>query len=343
MSSSRTERQGEVGNLRNQSKEELQELLLRQEKILSNKRLLQTLPDKGQKIRDFAEKVRLAVEQHSEEERRQSLVSAAKAEFLSKYQQPFTSQQCAVSTAPAPSHQVGNSEDAVGGAEQERETSPASANLQENTLLGNQQVQVVSSATSVETMETTVAGAFLNSDESELVDALDRVTLSQTKTSESKHQLNNRPRDKPPKPNYISVLEKAEMSSAPRKQRFKPNQLPHRNDVSPSDSLSQSSGSASPLSAQARREQDKKHLDDITAARMPPLHYDPAKLLSLEESAILLREQTKKQQELQAKLAAQKLSEGLKISMGSYTPDGGPMAAFREVCDEGDQLSSEED
>ncbi|GLD47513.1 protein GRINL1A isoform X4 [Lates japonicus] len=38
--------------------------------------------------------------------------------------------------------------------------------------------------------------------------------------------------------------------------------------------------------------------------------------------------------ELQAKLAAQKLSEGLKISMGSYTPDGGPMAAYREVHDE---------
>ncbi|XP_072236635.1 protein GRINL1A [Leuresthes tenuis] len=348
MSSSRTERQGQVGDLRNQSKEELQELLLRQEKILSNKRLLQTLPDKGQKIRDFAEKVRLAVEQHSEEERRQSLVSAAKAEFQSKYQQAFASQQCTISTALAPSRQDRNSEDAAGGAVQERETSAVSANLQQNTSLGNQQDQFVSSATSVEPME-----AFLNSDETEegeLVEALDRVTLSQTRTGESKQQLNNRPIDKyflqqqpPKKPHYVSVLEKTEASSAPRKQKFKPNQLPHRNDVSPSDSLSQSSGSASPLSAQARREQDKKHLDDITAARLPPLHHDPAKLLCLEESAVLLREQTKKQQELQAKLAAQKLSEGLKISMGSYTPDGGPMAAYREVCDEGDQLSSEED
>lgn len=46
---------------------------------------------------------------------------------------------------------------------------------------------------------------------------------------------------------------------------------------------------------------------------------------------------------MQAKLAAQKLSEGLRISMGSYTPDGGPMAAYREVHDDGAQLSSEED
>lgn len=48
-------------------------------------------------------------------------------------------------------------------------------------------------------------------------------------------------------------------------------------------------------------------------------------------------------QELQAKLAAQKLSEGLKMSMGSNSPDGGPMAAYREVHDEGAQPSSEED
>jgi len=198
------------------------------------RRLLQTLPDKGQKIRDFAEKVRLAVEQHSEEERRQSLVSAAKAEFQSKYQQAFASQQCAVSTAPAPSRQDRNGEDAAGGAVQERETSAVSANLLGNTSLGNKQDQLVSSATSVETMETAAAGAFLNSDDTEeggLVEALDRVTLSQTRTGESKHQLNNRPIDKYflrpqplKKPHYISVLEKTETSSAPRKQKFKPNQ-----------------------------------------------------------------------------------------------------------------------
>ncbi|KAJ0002111.1 hypothetical protein NQD34_001907 [Periophthalmus magnuspinnatus] len=121
--------------------------------------------------------------------------------------------------------------------------------------------------------------------------------------------------------------------------------LPSKDNISPSGSSSpsQSSRTSSPLSAQARRERDRKHLDDITAAKLPPLHNSPAQLLSLEESAILLKQQTKKQQELQAKLAAQKLSEGLKISMGSYTPDGGPMAAYREVHDEGAQLSSEED
>ncbi|KAL0188310.1 hypothetical protein M9458_015409, partial [Cirrhinus mrigala] len=56
----------------------------------------------------------------------------------------------------------------------------------------------------------------------------------------------------------------------------------------------QASGSTTPLTAEARRQRDRKHLDDITAAKLPPLHHSPAQLLSLEESAVLLQQQTKK-------------------------------------------------
>lgn len=38
------------------------------------------------------------------------------------------------------------------------------------------------------------------------------------------------------------------------------------------------------MTAEERRLRDKKHLNDITAARLPPLHHSPAKLLSIEES-----------------------------------------------------------
>lgn len=358
MSSSWTERQGQVGDLRHQSKEELQELLLRQEKILSNKRFVQNLPDKGKKIKDFAEKLRLAIEHHDEEERRQGLVSAARTELQSKYQQAFTLQRCAIPNTPADSHLNRQIEAAASDAVQDRETLPVSAHVLENNTLNEQRDRFVSRAAAGETMETAAAGASLNSDgtkENDLVEALERVRVSETSTglsSESKDALNSTARDNyflrkqtPKKPHYVTVLEKTEKTPATRKQKFKPNQLPNRSDISPSGSSSpsQSSEGSSPLSAQARRERDRKHLDDITAAKLPPLHHSPAQLLSLDESAILLREQTKKQQELQAKLAAQKLSEGLKISMGSYTPDSGPMAAYREVHDEGAQLSSEED
>ncbi|KAM4596459.1 protein GRINL1A isoform 2-T2 [Fundulus diaphanus] len=296
------------------------------------RRLLQTLPDKGKKIKDFAEKVRLAIEERGEEQRRQRLVSAAEAELQSKYRQAFSSQQRA-----APLSRLNEeNEEAAGDDAQEWDNGP----------LEKQQDQSLSTA---ESMETAAEGEPMNSDqikESELAEALDRVTLS---AAEFKEQFNSKATDnyflqKQPykKSHYLTVLEK---SAAPKRHKFKPNQLPHSNDGSPSGSLSpgRSSGAASPLSAQARKERDRKHLDDITAAKLPPLHHSPVQLLSLDESAALVREHTKKQKELQAKLAAQKLSEGLKISMGSYTPDGGPMAAYREVHDDGAHLSSEED
>lgn len=300
MDMSWTERQGKVGDLTKHSKQELQDLLLRQERILSNKRLLQTLPDKGRKILEFREKIQQALEHHEEAERKQRLVSAAKTEFQSKYKQAFTMQQRSVHN---------------------------------NSAAGESAVTVIHKTS-------------LNSDhtpETELVEALERVKLS-------KGSLDNKTTDNyfaktASLPHYISVIEKPEQSPSSRKSKFKTNQLPGKVDISPSGSSSpnQSSETSSPLSAQARRERDRRFLDDITAAKLPPLNHSPAQLLSLEESAILLKEQTKKQQELQAKLAAQKLSEGLKISMGSYTPDGGPMTAYREVHDEGAQLSSEED
>lgn len=349
MSASWTERQGQVGDLRHKSKEELLELLLRQEKILSNKRLLQTLPDKGKKIKEFAEKVHLAIELHDEEERRQSLLSDARTELQSKYKQAFTVQQRAYPSV----QQNSQSEDTVNDCIQDRVSSPT--HTHKNDTLDKQQDPCIFRVAAVETMETAAHGASLNSDEtkeSDLVEALERVRLSETVTGfdrESKDPMNSTARDLhqgiPQKPHYITILEKTENISAPQKQKFKPNQLVHRNNISPSGSSSPSLSSegSSPLSAHARRERDRKHLDDTTAAKLPPLHHSPAQLLSLEESAVLLKEQTKKQQELQAKLAAQKLSEGLKISMGSYTPDGGPMAAYREVHDEGAQLSAEED
>ncbi|XP_074523169.1 protein GRINL1A [Halichoeres trimaculatus] len=354
MSASWTERQGQVGDLRNKSKEELLELLLRQEKILSNKRLLQTLPDKGKRIREFAEKVHLAIELHDEEQRRLSLVSAASIELQSKYKQAFTMQQCAHPNTPSALQQNTHSEGAAVNCIQDRVSSPAPAHIYKNDTLDKQQ-DPFTARVAGEYMETTVAGGSLNSDETkegDLVEALERVRLSETMTGfndKSPDPINSTARDFhkeiPKKPHYLTVLEKTEKIPAPQRQKFKPNQLAQRNNPSPSGSSSpsQSSEGSSPLSVQARRERDRKHLDDTTAAKLPPLYHSPAQLLSLEESAVLLKEQTKKQQELQAKLAAQKLSEGLKISMGSYTPDDGPMATYREVHDEGAQLSSEED
>ncbi|XP_077569870.1 protein GRINL1A [Stigmatopora nigra] len=304
-----SDRQGQVGDLNKHSRVQLQELLLRQNNILANKNLLVALPDKGKKLRDFAEKIRLAIECCDEEERKQSLAEAASAEFQSKYRQAFA------------------------GNRQQTDDSPVCIHGEEDDI--------------AETMETAAVGVSPNAVEAkevELTEALQRVTISglQDEGAVGVAATDNYflKQQTTKKPHVVTVLERTENTNMLERQKFKPNQLTNRSVNTPSSSSSQGS---SPLSAQARRERERKHLDDITAAKLPPLHHAPAQLLTLQESADLLRVQTKRHQELQAKMAAQKLSEGLKMSMGSYVHDNGPMAAYREVHDEGLQPSSEED
>ncbi|EOB06925.1 Protein GRINL1A, partial [Anas platyrhynchos] len=107
-------------------------------------------------------------------------------------------------------------------------------------------------------------------------------------------------------------------------------------------SSSQSPGGAgSPITTEERRLRDKKHLNDITAARLPPLHHAPAKLLSIEESIAIQIQQKEAYEEMQAKLAAQKLAERLNIKMMSFEPEGEAAMQYREVRDE-DYFSAED-
>ncbi|XP_051756056.1 protein GRINL1A [Ctenopharyngodon idella] len=342
MSVSWTAHQGEVGDLRNKSKDELLEILSRQEKLLSNKRFIKSLPDKGKKIADFVEKVHLALGHLEEEERKQASLISVRTEFQAKYQQ-------ALAKRSTDKHLDSNLDMIITSHDgNEANINIDAANIQENGGLFGQEESLTSWPKAVETLETAEgnAPASLMKD-TELVEAFGRVTLAESNNGSNQSTVKTLPPSKPfldkhhqKKPHYIEVLEKTEKSVNMRKPRFKPNQLTEK---SKSSSPSLSSGSTTPLTAEARRQQDRKHLDDITSAKLPLLHYSPAQLLSLEESSALLQEQTRRNLELQAKQAAQKLADGLSIRMESYNPEGGPLAAYREVHDDGAQLSSEED
>uniref|UniRef100_A0A8B9HC59 RNA polymerase II subunit M n=1 Tax=Astyanax mexicanus TaxID=7994 RepID=A0A8B9HC59_ASTMX len=266
-------------------------------------RFVQTLPDKGKKITDFVEKVRQALEALEEEEEKQASLSTIGTEFQVRYQQALAQRRNA-----------------------ERETVKEEENLLETGRTNQPNTEGVMEAS------TPAGGA------EDLVEALGRVNLSEEKNRPLRDTvINSPPRNvfsatqSQKKPHYIEVLDRADADK--EKHRFKPNQ--QRNKGSGSSSPGHSSGSATPLSAEARRQRDRKHLDDITAAKLPPLHHSPAQLLTLEESAALLREQTRKQQEVQARLAAQKLAEGLTVTMSGYNPEGVALGTYREVHDDG--------
>ncbi|XP_062381088.1 protein GRINL1A isoform X2 [Sardina pilchardus] len=335
MAASWTERQGLVGDLRSKSKEELCELLLRQEKLLNNKRFIHTLPDKGKKISEFAERVRQALVHVEEAERKQNDLSSVRTEFQAQYQEALTRRQPQPRTsAPSLVRTDGaTGEDGPPGPKHAGQTGPTPQGVAENH--GNRD-RVAMVPPAIEAMETVPDGERSSprdkgSNESDLAEALSRVALSEQSGTEGSgmssgsvsggHGLRNpllgRPTQK--KPHCVEVVERTERL------------LPKSGSPSPGGSP----GGASPLSAEARRQRDRKHLDDITSAKLPPLHHEPAQLLTLDEASALMREQTQRQMELEAKMAAQKLSESLSCSMGSYHPEGGSLGAYREVRDDG--------
>ncbi|XP_066132158.1 protein GRINL1A [Saccopteryx bilineata] len=141
------------------------------------------------------------------------------------------------------------------------------------------------------------------------------------------------------KPHYMEVLDLRAKNPGPPLRRFKTNVLPSR----PNGSYRHQQTRGPPVSSEERRRRDKQHLDDITAARLLPLHHMPTQLLSIEESLALQQQQKQSYEELQAKLAAQKLAERLNIKMQSYNPEGETSRKYREVRDEDDGQSSDDE
>ncbi|XP_059570714.1 myocardial zonula adherens protein [Alligator mississippiensis] len=148
----------------------------------------------------------------------------------------------------------------------------------------------------------------------------------------------------PKKLHYIEILESRAKNPVAKKPKFKTNILLSELSGSSQGSSPDHSpgGLGSPISAEERRLRDKKHLNDVTAARLPPLHHEPTQLLSTEESISIQIKQKEVYEEMQAKLAAQKLAERLNIKMVKYEPEGEASKQYREVRDEEDCFSTED-
>ncbi|XP_064312577.1 myocardial zonula adherens protein isoform X2 [Phalacrocorax carbo] len=200
--------------------------------------------------------------------------------------------------------------------------------------------------------EGTEGRAALDNSKDALVDAFQRVAIADGDNSEkvlekeqnvAKHKGNIFGSLHPKTPHYIEVLESRAKNPVIKKGKFKTNALSgEQSGSSHGSSPSQSPGGfGSPITAEERRLRDKKHLNDITAARLPLLHYSPAKLLSIEESISIQIQQKEAYEEMQAKLAAQKLAERLNIKMLRFEPDQEASMQYREVRDE-DYFSAED-
>ncbi|XP_040425729.1 myocardial zonula adherens protein isoform X2 [Cygnus olor] len=355
---------------------------------LPSRKFIDRLPDKGKKISDFAEKLKLAILQEEELARTAELLTAVRLEFQANQEKANTSKQQVTLKEDMLSQEDSS---ALNKNSNIKEVSKISSQKQEaecigqdatKTALENQRTlrdddkiktvskdqglfcEVVSkSATSSHLKNdqqmsqrsaddgTETTGATDNSRDM-LIDVFQKVTIADGDNSEkvlekeqnvAKHKGNIFGSLHPKTPHYIEVLESRAKNPVIRKSKFKTNVLSgEQSGSSHGSSPSQSPGGfGSPITTEERRLRDKKHLNDITAARLPPLHHAPAKLLSIEESIVIQIQQKEAYEEMQAKLAAQKLAERLNIKMMSFEPEGEAAMQYREVRDE-DYFSAED-
>ncbi|XP_069481013.1 protein GRINL1A [Ambystoma mexicanum] len=146
----------------------------------------------------------------------------------------------------------------------------------------------------------------------------------------------------PKKLHYIEVLENRADHPVLARPKFRPNQLASgSNESSRSSSPGRSPARIeSSLSAEERHMRDK-YRSDFTSARVPQLQNMPVQLIAIDESVNLQVIQKQTYEEMQAKLAAQKLAERLNIKMVKYNPDDGASMKYREVRDD-DYYSEDE-
>lgn len=385
---------GEGGELRGRSLQELREMLRRQERLLAARAFIYRLPDKGKKISDFVEKLKLAIAQHEELRRTTELLSVVRLEFQTKQQEINTNKQRVALSEDKSTNKVFSSiyensatnvnktsktdfQDKEAECTEKRDTHTASAkghkkrdqiesmiedhakSHESKSSLNSSSIslmkidQQIPKYSSLGEIESTVDASGNSGDM--LVEAFERVAVGDGNNSERKSEkeqnitkfknnpFGSLPTVAPKKPHYIEVLESR--AKNPRsKNKFKTNILPAEWSVSSHDSSPSRSPRrlGSSISEEERRLRDKKHLDDITAARLPPLHHAPTQLLSIEESIAIQTQQKEIYEEMQAKLAAQKLAEMLNIKMVRYEPEGETSMKYREVRDEEDYHSLED-
>ncbi|XP_037358465.1 protein GRINL1A [Talpa occidentalis] len=344
---------------------ELREMLKRQGRLLRNEKFICKLPDKGKKILDSVAKLTAAIAEREEVREKSELIHPVSLDCKLK--------QKAVAVVDVDTHKVNNpdkildtpslvpgcsSEDYVKSSKttspqglvhpthKREEEAPEVEDTVNQSPASGSRASAPSSSEACEPLpqHRVSSQAEDNSSSSDnLSDKLQRITIADpgedhSGENTSTENLTGLSSGIQKKPHYMEVLEIRAKNPVPPTHKFKTNVLPSQQNDS-----SNSHRRGSPISVEERRHRDKKHLDDITAARLLPLHHMPAQLLSIEESLALQKQQKQNYEEIQAKLAAQKLAERLNIKMQSYNPEGESSRKYRDVRDEDDGQSSDDE
>ncbi|XP_056428391.1 protein GRINL1A [Hyla sarda] len=322
-----------AGDLHGKRLEELTEMLERQEKLLSNRNFIAKLPDRGKKILDYSEKIRAAIAKHNRQKEATDLLSSFRLQFQEQQcnlrENAESSEERDVSPTVAQGNKSSSSHtNAMDTKITDDLNSPASVKINEETCSNDSHTDenlVDDLAKNLKMISIKESGDNTNKDSSETSVYEKTDTWPGSGGAKKSHS--------------IEVIERRSLSPVQRKEKFRTNRLPSDSN---SSTPNQSPGDkALRMSPEQRKLYDRKHLDDITAARLPPLHYSPAQLLPLDESLTLQIVQKKTYEEKQAKHAAQKLFEKLNVKIGPFNPEGDSYMKYRDHRDD-DQFGAGE-
>ncbi|XP_006831917.1 PREDICTED: DNA-directed RNA polymerase II subunit GRINL1A [Chrysochloris asiatica] len=282
---------------------ELREMLKRQERLLLNEKFICKLPDKGKKILDSVSKLKAAIAEREEFRATSELLNPVRLDFKVR-QKVMVGVD--VDTAKAQnSDQILDTTSLVLGCSSvaDSKSSKTPSAKQEIVHLfdkGNEETseaqdtvntcippssKATSSCEASECLSqrrvSSQAEGISSSSDNLIIDRLQRITIAEQGEHRSEENtstdnltvLQSRTQKKP---HYMEVLELRAKNPVPPPHKFKTNLLPSQ----PNDSSSLCQQREPPISAEERLRRDKKHLDDITAARLQPLHHLPTQEFS---------------------------------------------------------------
>lgn len=292
------ENQGYIEDLGKKQKFELEELLERQNKILSNKTLILKLPDKGEKIKSFRNQILKEIEHRNEVEKAANLLSRLnlasegkvamnELEWTGKYEEIKDTVK-------------------IIELDSDDEEDPLKI-LAQPTGCGVHKKKIIH----VPSNESLIKSEDLAEIESFKIEATEHVTY------------------------IVNKIEKKIENENKKKELFKPYKTTKSNVHDPKK--------------EKQRKQNKYW--EVTAATPPLIIHDAAKIINLNESLKLQKEQTERLQEIQAKHAAERLVEQLGLhnigpspeNIRTYLRDEKESDSFTSEDEEENEVHDEED
>ncbi|XP_041370755.1 DNA-directed RNA polymerase II subunit GRINL1A-like [Gigantopelta aegis] len=305
------EKQGYLGNLDEKTLPELKELLQRQQKILLKTQFVANLPDKGEKIKKFIQKLTHLINQRTES----SNIAPSTQPVAVVKPSAFESLRDKSTITP-------HTADGHACVEKEQDMMDIADDLSREF----ERIAVSTEHAGKENHNSNESGTYVNSYKRVILkaDQREKRTVFKPSSTLKISDINKLPDHYKCKSRFKQQQEnqmQTESSSAVDTfEKYSSVVFPHHRYVVRMD-MNSTDGQTNP--AQSR-------VADESAVNLPHYQFNSTKMISIEESIKLVDEQRKKQEEIQTRHAADRLAAQLHIKMDNYNPEGTDMKYRKE-------------